>query len=79
VTTKVEDAAYMDLMERHISELEERLAALKNVMVAMNVEGADTHNQAELFANMVDAMSAVQRFRDEILSSNAAAGESDAD
>lgn len=34
----------------------------------MNVEGEDTGNQVELFANMSEAMRAMQRFREEVLS-----------
>jgi len=67
-----EDAAYIVLVERHISELEERLVALKDVIATMNLEGEDTHNQAELFANMSEAMSAVQRFREEVLAHSGA-------
>lgn len=37
--TNSEDAAHLVLVERHISELEERLAALRNVIVSMNVKG----------------------------------------
>ncbi len=73
MSTKVEDAAYLVLVERHISELEERLAALKNVITAMKGEGEDTSNQAELFANMSEAVRAMQRFREGVKSHGEAA------
>jgi uncharacterized coiled-coil protein SlyX len=73
MTTKIEDAAYMVFVERQIMELEGRLAALKNVIEAMNVEGVDSSNQTELFTNMSEVVRAVQRLREDVLSDSGAA------
>jgi hypothetical protein len=72
MTTKVEDATYMVLVERQILELEKRLADLQNVIQQMKVVGVDSTNQVELFTDMSDAVRAVRRFREEVLSQSGA-------
>lgn len=68
MTSKEEDAAYSVLLDRQITELEERLAALTCLIPRLLAEGVDTANQVSLLEDMAHAVKTVEQFREELRS-----------
>jgi hypothetical protein len=68
MTTKVDDAAYLVLLDRQTKELEEKVEALKQLTAHMVAEGVDTSNPVDLLTDMAQALNDVERFREGLLS-----------
>jgi hypothetical protein len=68
MSTKVDAAAYLVLLNRQIRELQEKLEALKELIAHKVAEGVDTSNQVDLLTDMVHGVNAVERFREELFS-----------
>lgn len=58
---------YLELIDDHIEELQERINSLKGRISGMKSEGYETRPQAELLTNMLRVMQALQVIRSETL------------
>lgn len=63
---RVHQQASLVLIDMQIEELEQRLNALQEVIVAMTAAGGDTREQAELMLKMLRMRRALATFRMEL-------------
>jgi hypothetical protein len=63
MSRRQEDGAYLALIDRHLTELEQRFNALKEVIASMAVAEQSTRNQSELLITMLKAQQALQALR----------------
>jgi hypothetical protein len=63
MSRREEDRAYLALIDRHLTELEQRFNALKEVIASMAVTEQSTRNQSELLITMLKAQQALQALR----------------
>ncbi|WP_194714213.1 hypothetical protein [Noviherbaspirillum soli] len=63
---KVHQQPGLVLIDIHIEELEQRLNALQEVIVAMTAAGSDSSEQAELMLKMLRVRHALATFRMEL-------------
>lgn len=61
-----EDMAHLALVNRHIEELDERIAALGNRMATMTLERYQTHNQEILLSTMLEIRKELEKYRAEL-------------
>jgi len=64
---EAQEEAYLILVDRYIVELEGRIQALRERILAMVAEGRDTKNQSELLFDMLKALEAVKEYESKTL------------
>jgi hypothetical protein len=67
MANKLDDGAYVDFIDRHIEELDERIRALKNRMAAMVLEKYEIRNQEVLLGAMLETRKDLEKFRAELV------------
>ena len=67
MANKLDDGAYVDFIDRHIEELDERIRALKNRMAAMVLEKYEIRNQEVLLGAMLETRKDLGKFRAELV------------
>jgi hypothetical protein len=61
--THADDDAYLLLIDRHIEELEQRLDALRELIVEMVASDEDTASQSALFCMLVRAIASMKAIK----------------
>jgi hypothetical protein len=67
MANKLDDGAYVDFIDRHIEELDERIRALRNRMAAMVLEKYEIRNQEVLLGAMLETRRDLEKFRAELV------------
>lgn len=65
---RMEDLPFLNLLDSHIEELEERIQGLRNRMVTMSIAKYATKNQEILLDNMLQIRKDMAALRNELIS-----------
>lgn len=67
MASRLHDGDYVEVIDHHIEELEERISALRKRMAAMTLERYEIRNQEVLLATMLETRKDLETFRAELV------------